>query len=463
MKHGLPDYNTEDCIAALASPWGQGALAVIRASGQGCLERLAPAFSKAEKLLRARGGAMLHGSIKNPQTGEALDEVMLGVFRKPAGYTGEDAFEIYCHGSLPGIRGILSLLARLGFRQARSGEFTFRAFSNGKMDLTRAEAVREIVCAQTEKAHTLALRRLSGAVADKINEAKGLLLQARADVEIRLDYPEEDSPDAEAGDTAAAAARCEEILERLLATCAEGRLYQEGARVALAGRTNAGKSSLFNYVLKEERSIVSENPGTTRDYIEALVPLAGIPVRLYDTAGLRDSPDFVEGEGVRRSRRILEEAALVVYLVDASEGGLFRLDAEDEKTILSLGGRVITAWNKTDLLPPQALRAARQAGHLCLSAATGDGVAGLLGEIGKRLLPERPAGEEALIDSLRQKELLEQSLAALRRFSLRAGKYPLDMAAEDLREAMGALEKISGETTTEEMLALMFSRFCVGK
>jgi tRNA modification GTPase len=461
LKHSLPAYNTEDCIAALATPWGQSALAVIRASGRGSLERLAPAFSNAEKLLRAKGAALIHGTITNPQTGGTLDEVVLGVFRP--GYTGEDAFEIYCHGSLPGIRAILSLLARLGFRQAQPGEFTFRAFFNGKMDLTRAEAVQEIVSAQTEKAHALALRRLSGAVAEKINETKALLAQALAGVEIRLDYPEEDAPDAEDEQTRGAAARGEEILRRLLATYEEGRMYREGARVALAGRTNAGKSSLFNYVLKEERSIVSENPGTTRDYIEALVPLAGIPVRFYDTAGLRDSSDFVENEGVRRSRRILEEAALVVYLIDASHGEPFRLDEEDGRTIRSLGGRVITAWNKIDLVPPRALHAARRAGKICISAASGDGVPELLEEIGKKLLPARPAEDEALIDSLRQKELLEQSLEALRRFSLRTGKYPLDMAAEDLREAVGALGKITGEVTTEEMLTLMFSRFCVGK
>ncbi|MDR1317492.1 MAG: tRNA uridine-5-carboxymethylaminomethyl(34) synthesis GTPase MnmE [Spirochaetales bacterium] len=465
MNKNFSAYNTEDCIAALATPWGQSALAVIRASGKDCVNRFAPAFSKAEKLIRARGGSMVHGSITDPHSGGTLDEVLVGVFRQPQSYTGEEAFEIYCHGSLPGIRGILALLARLGFRQAQPGEFSFRAFFNGKMDLTRAEAVQEIVCARTEKAHALALRRLSGAIAEKISQARNLLVQALAGLEIRLDYPEEDVPDSAAGDGAAAPElpRAEEILKQLLATCAEGRLYQEGARVALAGKVNAGKSSLFNYIVREERSIVSENPGTTRDYIEALVPVAGIPVTFYDTAGLRDSSDSVETEGVRRSRLILEHADLVIYLIDASEEDAFQPDRKDTAATGETGGRRITVWNKIDRLPPQAADQARQEGRICVSATGGDGIPELLEEIAKELLPARSAGEEALIDSLRQKELLEQSLEALRRFSRRAGIYPLDIVAEDLREAVNALGKITGEVTTEEMLSLMFSRFCVGK
>jgi tRNA modification GTPase len=408
--------------------------------------------------MAARSYSLLHGFIINPENGEALDDVLVSVFRPPSGYTGEEAFEIYCHGSLPGIRGILRLLAGLGFRQAQPGEFTFRAFYRGRMDLTRAEAVQEIVSSQTEKAHSLALHRLAGAVAEKIDEAKNLLAGALAGVEIRLDYPEEDAPDShdEKAAVLRAVSRSEEILGRLLATYAEGRLYQEGCRVALAGRTNAGKSSLFNYFLKEDRSIVSENPGTTRDYIDALIPVGGIPVKLYDTAGLRDSLDPVESEGVRRSRLILEEADLVIYLIDASDS--FRMEKEDEETIQALGNRCITVWNKIDLASGAA-----KAGGLCISARTGDGIPQLLKEIERKLLPVQSAGEEAVIDSLRQKELLEQSLAALRRFRSRAGKYPLDIVAEDLREASGALGEITGEVTIEERLAVMFSRFCVGK
>ncbi|MDR1624982.1 MAG: tRNA uridine-5-carboxymethylaminomethyl(34) synthesis GTPase MnmE [Spirochaetia bacterium] len=462
MKPSLPDYNTEDCIAALASPWGQSALAIIRASGKGSLERLAPAFSNA-RLLRAPGNTLLHGKLTDPAGGEIIDEVLTGVFRPGASYTGEEAFELYCHGSLAVIRRVLALLRSRGFRDAQPGEFTFRAFLNGRLDLTQAEAVGEIATSQTDKARSLALRRLSGAVTREVNTAKAFLAEALAAVEIRLDYPEEETPeeDPAAEDPRApeslkdSSARAREILERLLATYREGRLYREGSRVALAGRINAGKSSLFNYLLKEERSIVSGHPGTTRDYIEGLISLEGIPVRLYDTAGLRDSGDPVEHEGVRRSRLLLESADLVLYLVDASGA----ITDEDKKNIAALAGRVLVAGNKIDLAktcPP---------GVLAVSARTGEGVPALLEEMRKRLAPAGlvSAEQEAVIQSERQRDSLEKSLAALRRFISRADSHPLDILAEDLREALSALGEITGEVATEQMLRLMFSRFCVGK
>jgi tRNA modification GTPase len=459
MKYCLPAYNTEDCIAALATPWGQSALAVIRASGPGCVERFAPAFGN-RRFSSAPGNTLLHGTIRDPVTGEDVDDVLAGVFRPGAGYTGEDAFEIYCHGSLPVIHRVLALLRSLGFRDAQPGEFTFRAFLNGRLDLAQAEAVYEITSSRTDKARALALSRLCGAVTREVNTAKAFLAEALAAIEIRLDYPEEETPDED--DPASpglcpedSCVRAEQIVQRLLATCTEGRLYQEGARVALAGRINAGKSSLFNYLLQEDRSIVSEYPGTTRDYIEAIVPLAGIPVRFYDTAGLRDSGDPVENEGVRRSRLLLESADLVVYLVDAGSG----ITEEDEKNLAAAGGRVIVAANKIDIVracPP---------GTLPVSARTGEGVPALLEAIEKRLAPAGRASpeQEAVIESERQRESLEKSLAAARRFISRAGSYPLDILAEDLREALSALGEITGEVATEEMLSLMFSSFCVGK
>ncbi|MCL1818238.1 MAG: tRNA uridine-5-carboxymethylaminomethyl(34) synthesis GTPase MnmE [Spirochaetaceae bacterium] len=453
MKHSLCAYSTEDCIAALATPWGQSALAIIRTSGGGALRRFAPAFSNPHELLGAAGRSLLHGEIRDPETAQTIDDVLVGVFRAGASYTGEEGVEIYCHGSLPGVRRILDLLRGLGFRDAQPGEFTFRAFCNGRMDLTQAEAVGEISSAQTDRSRSLALHRLSGGLAREIDAAKALLAETLAALEIRLDYPEEDSPDEESADFAEPCGRAAEILRKLLATYREGRLYREGAAVALAGRTNAGKSSLFNYLVKEERAIVSPQPGTTRDYIEALVSLAGIPVRLYDTAGLRDSRDPVEAEGVRRSRELLEAADLVLYLADAAAA----LAPEDDEALASLGGRALLVWNKIDIAPDHPC------GGIPISARTGDGIAALTEEIEKRLAPGRSSGAEIVIESERQRDLLEKSLAALDRFIPRAKESSLDILAEDLREALAALGEITGEVTTEEMLGLMFSRFCVGK
>jgi tRNA modification GTPase len=454
MHSPLGLYTTDDRIAALATPWGTAALAVVRTSGAGSAEALAPAFSDPDALLSAPSGSLHHGILTDPESKEPVDEVVLGVFRAPNGYTGEESVEIYCHGGIPAVQAVLDLLFRLGFRQAEPGEFSFRAFFNGKLDLTRAEAVHEIITAKTRKAHSLALHRLAGSVEKRINEAKRLIAETLAAVEVRLDYPEEDAEDgplpAKNIDGSA------EILRKLLSTYKEGRLYQEGVRIALAGRTNAGKSSLFNLFLREERSIVSDLHGTTRDYIEALVTIRGIPVRLYDTAGLRTAEDPIEHEGVLRSRRIIENCLLVIYLLDASAGS----SPEDEATIAALGDKAVPVWNKIDCNPELP-----EDGRLRLSASTAEGFGELSELLGGRLTKGAVSGEnEAVIDSERQKNLLETCLRALERFngSLAAG-MPLDIVAQDLQEALRALGEITGEVTTEEMLTLMFSRFCVGK
>jgi tRNA modification GTPase len=454
MTDRLKAYHTDDCIAALATPWGTSALAVVRTSGADSTALLSPGFSNPDSLLSTQSGTLLHGYLADPGTGERADEVVLGVFRAPNGYTGEDSVEIYCHGGLPAVQAVLALLLRLGFRQAEPGEFTFRAFFNGKLDLTRAEAVHEIITAKTHKAHSLALHRLSGSVEQRITEAKRLIMEVLAAIEIRLDYPEEDTEDAPLPEKNIGEAM--EILRRLLATYKEGRLYQEGVRIALAGRTNAGKSSLFNLFLREERSIVSDLHGTTRDYIEALVTVRGIPVRLYDTAGLRTARDPIESEGVLRSRRIIENSAFVIYLIDAAEGST----PEDEVTIAALEDKAIPVWNKIDRHPDLP-----KDGRLRVSAATAEGFSELTELIGNRLLQGAVSGEnETVIDSERQKKLLETCLSALDRFiGSRAAGMPLDIVAQDVQEAVRALGEITGEVTTEDMLSLMFSRFCVGK
>ena len=262
MIDRLADYDTEDSIAALATPWGESALAVIRTSGKDSLTLLAKVFSKSEKLLAAPGGSLVHGHIRDGE--RPLDEVVLGVYRAPKSYTGEDGAEIYCHGSVPGLKALLALLERTGFRRAGPGEFTFRAFFHGKLDLTRAEAVQEIVSAKTGKAQELALHRLGGAVERRINGYKGRLLELLAAVEIRLDYPEEDVEEAPL--PADAVKDVIAGIGELLTTYREGRIYREGLRVAIAGRTNAGKSSLFNLFLRKTGPSCrtsTARPGTT--------------------------------------------------------------------------------------------------------------------------------------------------------------------------------------------------------
>jgi tRNA modification GTPase len=453
------DYSPQEPIAALSTPWGQSALAVVRVSGAGSLALLAGLFEPAGALKEASGHAAVHGRLRDPQAGgEPVDEVLVVVYRAPRSFTGEESAEICTHGSPLIVGRVLDVLHRAGFRPAGPGEFTLRAFLNGKLDLTQAEAVNEIVRARTDRARALALHRLAGSIEGRIRELKERLLALQAAVEVRLDYPEEELSEelAPAGELDG----LEAGLSELASTYRIGRLYQEGVTAVLAGRTNSGKSTLFNRLLREERAIVSEAPGTTRDYLEGGIELEGVPVRLFDTAGYREAGDPVEREGQRRTDALVDGAQLVLYLVDASAG----LQDEDRRFLSRRCGRpgLIPLWAKADL--PGG--GAAPGDLLAVSAATGQGIAELARRMGRLILDGvGPAsGEEAVVDSLRQKELLDRALACYRGFreGLAAGTS-LDLLAVDLREALESLGRITGEVVTQDILAEIFFRFCVGK
>ncbi len=387
---------------------------------------------------------------------EDVDEVLLAVYKAPRSYTGQDSAEIFCHGGLPVIQRVMSLLTRSGFRPAGPGEFTQRAFLNGRMDLTRAEAVNEIVRAKTDRARALALQRLSGAIEKRIKAARDALVELRAALEVMIDSPEDEPGDVidEARLDATAG-----MLESLTGTYRHGRIYQEGVAVAIAGATNSGKSSLFNLLLRQERAIVSEIHGTTRDWLEGMVNLSGIPVRLFDTAGLRPSTDPLEIEGMHRTEEVIRSADAIVYLVDGSKG----VSAED-RTFMeewAQAAPLLPVWNKTDL--PGVPSA--PTGYASVSAATGHGLDSLEKAIADAVLggPTLESGEP-LIDSQRQKDLIQRALGALARFrEARARGITPDLLAVDLSDALEALGEITGEVTSAEVLDRMFSAFCVGK
>jgi tRNA modification GTPase len=397
---------------------------------------------------------------------------MVVVYRSPKSYTGEDAAEISCHGSLPGIRRILDALMAVGFRRAEPGEFTRRAFMNGKLDLTQAEAVQEIVSAKTHDAHAMALDRLRGAVFAEIDAVKGELLRQRAAVEVQLDYPDDEVEAVVSGGAILAARR------RLLALAQSydrGRLFRDGVRVAIAGPTNAGKSSLFNLLLRHDRAIVSPTPGTTRDYLEAEVDIGGVPVRLFDTAGFREAVELVESEGIERSGAVSRAAHLVLYVVDSCEG----MTTADVERLAELREHVpvVLTWNKVDVpgatAPPD--------GGVALSVVTGVGLDALEQRILSAVLPDGAPGSAedgeaahrvgggaqsgaAVIDSLRQKQLLERAADSLDSVAraLEEGVH-LDLVAVDMKDAMDALGEITGEITAADVLDTIFSGFCVGK
>jgi tRNA modification GTPase len=485
-------------VAALATSPGEAALAVVRTSGPGCIELAGRVFSRPATLRAAPGHSGVYGEIVDPASGEAVDQVLAFVYRAPRSPTGEDQVEFSCHGSPAVVRRLLDILERIGFAQALPGEFSFRAFVNGKIDLVRAEAVNELVRARSDAAREDALERLEGGLSSRLEAARARLLAILAEVELRLDYgedeigglfPEDASPDSGVLHASLLALRDE--LLRLSATYAAGRLVSEGLRAAFAGAPNVGKSRLFNLFLREERSIVSPEPGTTRDWIEAEVELEGLRLRLIDTAGLRRAVSAVEAEGVARSERILAEAELLLFLVDASlpdAAAVGEALAEAE----ALRGRrpdALFVWNKIDISPAGGHAPGRghPEGFFPVSAATGQGFPELAAALARRAREiidapfkthEGPAGGSAVglastagpgkrpprLASARQKGLLDRAAAAIDAAAAALGAGSgLDAAALDLREAADALGEITGEITTPEILEAIFSRFCVGK
>ncbi|TFG83600.1 MAG: tRNA uridine-5-carboxymethylaminomethyl(34) synthesis GTPase MnmE [Spirochaetales bacterium] len=455
---GIGYLDGDDDIVALATVPGEGAISVVRTAGPGCIDRLAGAFSRPDVLKGASGYSAVYGKLLDSD-GTAVDETVAVVFRAPKSYTGQDGVDVMCHGGRATAERALGALVSAGFRLALPGEFTFRAFASGKMDLARAEAVDELVRARTFAAQADALARLSGGLSRELEGLRRELVRIAAACALRLDYGEDEHPE-DISDELPAIRSLLAACRALAATYTVGRLLKDGARVALAGRTNAGKSSLFNRLLKEERAIVSNAHGTTRDYLEADLDLGGVPVRLLDTAGLRDSTDPIEVEGVRRSTLVAGGADAVVYVVDAIDGL-----SETDRSFVAARPDAVLAWNKVD--EPSAHAA--PPGWISVSARTGLGEADLAAAIGARLSGSAGASggfaaSRTRIASARQRDALLRAAECLADAeSAIANDSPVDLIALDVSAALMAIGEITGETTGEDILDSLFGHFCVGK
>ena len=478
-------YGDDDPIAAFATIPGNSALTLIRCSGKGSIELAASVFSSPKKLINTDGNRIAHGWITSAS--EKIDEVLISVFRCPASYTGEDSLDISCHGGFSAGHAVLKTLKAAGFRDALPGEFTFRAFMNGKLDLTRSESVMEIVSAKTDTGRRHAVQRLSGLLETEIYDIKKMLIEVLAGAEIFLDYSE-DEIEADTDETAGRLPNRELAgealvkLEKLASSWQREKIYQEGIFAVIAGRPNAGKSSLFNLLLREDRSIVTGIPGTTRDWIEAWVSIGGIPVRLADTAGLQVSLDPVEKLGIQRSRELLYDADLILYLIDGTVG----LHDEDRDFITSYKQPqkpFILLWNKADLEPmlpfkPGTLNEANgrsfqstEYSPISISAKTGEGIQELSEAIAAaiqlqsdRAPDDANTSQNAALGTARQKVLVDSACTAVKEAILLADRQePLDLIAPLLRDAVNSLGEITGEVSTADILEEMFSRFCVGK
>jgi tRNA modification GTPase len=452
----------DDTIAAIATPLGEGGLAVVRVSG-------AKAFAVVDKSFLPVGKNSLKPSAAPTHTiqfgkivrdGKVIDEVLLAVLRAPRTFTREDTIEISCHGGLLPAKLVLDALLAHGTRLAGPGEFTKRAFLNGRIDLAQAEAVADLIHSRTELALAAANEQLAGKLSQRINRLRDDLMHTLAHVEAHIDFPDEDiAPDTKDN----LLKRLENgvaFMDELLRTADEGQILRRGIRAAIVGRPNAGKSSLLNQLLGRDRAIVSHIPGTTRDTIEETANIRGLPVVFIDTAGLRESQDEIEAEGIRRSRESLAQAELILHVLDAGEP----LTPADENYFTEFAAKKrILVLNKTDL--PAKLELPAKSEIIRVSCVSGQGIEALKDAI-KSLVwaGEIKAGMLQVAINSRHQDALNRARAATRQAAEALyADATLELVAMDLRIAANAVGEIVGKTTTEDLLDSIFSAFCIGK
>lgn len=453
--------NLDDTIVAIATPPGRGGIGVVRLAGP-------EARTLAEPLLRLPRplvpGQAIFGEFIEPATGERVDEVVVTFFQKPRSYTTDDIVEISAHGAPVVLRHIVELALERGARLAEPGEFTMRAFLNGRLDLTQAEAVRDLIESQTLFQAKVAAQQLEGALSKRIKPIKQKLVELIATLEAGVDFAEDDVSVLPNPQILSLIAEVRAPLEELAHSFAYGKIVHEGLNLAIIGRPNVGKSSLFNRLAERERAIVTATPGTTRDLVSETVSLEGIPVRLTDTAGIRAATDEAESLGVQKSYEALAEADLVLVVLDAA-ATLETEFAEDSRRLLVLAEDRphIVVHNKADLA--SALSLAAHNGFLRTSALTGEGIAELRAEILRHVGGETGSQQESgMLTNARHQGLVRESLQALEH-AVQAvqDSIPHEMLLLDLYNALRPLDAITGATTTDDILNLIFSSFCIGK
>lgn len=455
-------YTPEEPIAAIATALAPSALALIRISGKNCIELLSKVFSRSKALTQAEGNTIVYGWIVdsvNPDQKQKIDEVLVSVFRAPKSYTGEEMAEISCHGGISPVTAIFNLLLKNGFRTALPGEFTFRAFINGKTDLTKSEAVKEIIDSKTDASRSLAAGRLSGNLYNEIQSIKEKIISTIASIEVELEYPEDEENFSDSFDSTLLL-QAKNSLTELSKSWQSQKLYQDGARIILCGKTNAGKSSLFNALLKEERAIVSDIEGTTRDWIESWVSFDGIPARLFDTAGLRITDDVIEQRGVEMTKDLTQDADIIIYLVDSTK----EESKDDIDFINSFNGKipVIKVLNKIDVLQNNSKL---DENSVKISAKTGLGISDLIKTVKGALVQSTKSDRtQAGLGSERQKQAVDEALDSVNHaLEVSKGGFSMDAVVQDLEDALSFLSEITGETTPDDILGNIFANFCVGK
>ena len=457
-----------DTIAAISTAPGEGAIGIVRISGDLAISIASSIYQCGTKKLEEQKTHTIHyGHIVDPKSGEIYDEVMVSVLRAPKTFTREDIVEINCHGGIVAINRVLQLVLRMGARLAEPGEFTKRAFLNGRIDLSQAEAVMDLIRAKTDKSMQLAMRQLDGQLSHLIQNLRQEILNTLAQVEVNIDYPEYD--DVEEMTLQLLREKTQQILQgirTLLNTASQGKILRDGLKTAIVGRPNVGKSSLLNVLLREEKAIVTDIAGTTRDTIEEYVNVRGVPLQLIDTAGIRETDDIVEKIGVERSRKALNEADFVLLLLNQSE----TLQEEDIRLLETTKGmKRIILFNKTDLpskLSKEDIAPYAQAEEIVTTS--------MLNKEGIDQLEEKIAGyffqgqmnerDATYLSNTRHIALLEKAEQAL--VEVQNGiemEMPVDLIQIDFTRAWDLLGEITGDSVQDELLTQLFSQFCLGK
>ncbi|MCF6461573.1 tRNA uridine-5-carboxymethylaminomethyl(34) synthesis GTPase MnmE [Clostridium sp. Cult3] len=457
-----------DTIAAISTAIGESGIGIVRMSGKDSLNIANKLFKgkKVNRLMDAESRKLTYGYIVDPEKDEKIDEVLITFMKGPHTYTREDMVEIYCHGGIISVRRILELTLKNGARLADPGEFTKRAFLNGRLDLSQAEAVIDMINAKTDKSFKVSLNQLEGSLSIKIGEIRDILLDMIAHIEVSIDFPDEDIEEITYGDLEKNAKLVEKKIDVLLRTADRGRILRDGLNTVILGKPNVGKSSLLNAILKENRAIVTDIPGTTRDIIEEYVNIDGIPLKVVDTAGIRDTEDLVEKIGVDRAKDMVDRADLIIAVFDVSKA----LTEEDQDIInIIKNKKAIVLLNKSDLpskYDEDYIRSLLPDKQIITTSITeGIGVEELVDAIKDMFYTgEVDVESQIIVSNMRHKDQLikakkniEDGLSGIRT------NMPLDCIEVDIRNCWDSLGEISGDTIGEDILDKIFSEFCIGK
>lgn len=456
----------EDTIAAVATAYGEGGIGIIRISGERSLEILRDIFEFGGENSEFVNRRMTYGRIVDREKGQIIDEVLAVYMKGPKTYTAEDVVEINCHGSVVSLKNTLALVLRKGARMAEPGEFTKRAFLNGRLDLSQAEAVIDVVKAKTDKSFDVAISQLEGGLSLKITEIRQKLLDLLVDITVNIDYPDEDIEEMTYDRMEENIKSIGDMIEKLLSTASTGRMIREGIRIAIVGKPNVGKSSLMNGLLRETRAIVTEIPGTTRDTIEEAVSIRNIPVYLVDTAGIRDTSDKVERLGIEKSKEAFNSADFVIFIMDGSRD----ISGEDEDIARHLEGKkALVLINKSDLDRAfdndRVTELLPDAEIIETSLIKGTGIEEIEDFIEKLVYGGEIAQKEStMVNNVRHIELLQKGRDSLRdALNMTLAGEALDFIEVDVRNAYEVLGDIIGETVSDDIIDEVFSRFCLGK